>query len=150
MKKMKAQAQEIAHQVGSPVLAPRNPEPPRTVTQAAEEFLAFKAEADRVAVKMAELHEFLSQELKKLPDQQVAVNSTVVYLCNTESESLDWQAAKECLSKKSKLMKKFEPFVKHTETFALKAAKEVMDVSPLSPFITIKKGTQLRTKAIKS
>lgn len=141
-------AQELAQQVGAPSVAPKNPQPPRTVQAAAEEYLAFRAEAERVEKRMAELKAFLNTELRNLPGQEIAVGTEIVFLVDAETRSLDWEAAKETL--KPSALKPFEPFVKTVQKFELAAAEKVKDLSPLSPFIETKKTTQVRVKVNKA
>ncbi len=143
---MKAQVTEAPESL-TPHAVTTAPQAPVTVMQAAEEFLAFRKEADRVEKRLDGLKKFLGVELKKLPDGQLEVGSEVVYLCECESKSFDLESARESLSPAN--LKKLAPFIKVKETFELKAAEGLLDMTKLGKYIDVKTSTQLRVKAKK-
>lgn len=121
------------------------PVSPEAVQQAGEEFVAFRYELERITAKVEKLKAFLKTELAKLAIPELIVGDETLYLCPTESKSFDLESAKETLA--SKELAKLEPFIKHTESFQIKAAEDVgFDLTKFKKFITVRETFQLRTR----
>lgn len=121
----------------------------------AREYAELKVKLEQISDGMNILRERLEKSLAEQPDSEVEVTylngkgnevTEVLYLCPMESKSLDWDSAKETLSKGE--LKVLKPFVSVVEKFEIKAAERLIDLSRFRKFIKVKKAIQLRFKKL--
>lgn len=141
-----AETQTVAAQPAAVATFPG--EPP--LQQVVEEYVAFKAELERIEGEMKKRRPLIEKGLALLPGQAIPIGTgeEALALIECESESIspeDLERAKAKLGPK-----KLVPFIQVVEKLDIKAARNHLGAKALEKFVTVKKSIQLRVKKLKA